>query len=208
MDKLYWENYYKRHTAPVEPSRFAQFIMGQYVTPGQKLIELGCGNGRDATYFGANGVHVLAVDQAASEVNELNVQNVLPNVHFEAGDFTNLEDGCEGYDVVYSRFTLHSVEKQEQTRTLGWAARNLVDGGYLCIEVRGQKNSLFGKGVPVEGQSDAYIFDDHYRRFLDQSVLDSEVEDLGMHIVESEEAQGFAPYGGEDDFFIRQISRK
>ncbi len=39
-------------------------------------------------------------------------------------------------DVVYSRFTLHSVDAQGEKRTLKWVYDNLKTGGFFCIEVR------------------------------------------------------------------------
>ncbi len=208
MDKIYWENYYKKQVAPAEPSRFARFVMGQFVSSGQRLVELGCGNGRDANFFGENGVKVVAFDQATTEIEELNRANLCNNVTFRSGDFTQLENDTKGFDAVYSRFTLHSVDSSGQARALAWAARNLVDGGLLCVEVRGQKNSLFGKGEPVDGQHDAFIFNDHYRRFLNKDELDQQVMGLGFDIVSSEESKGFAPLGDEDDFFIRHVASK
>lgn len=208
MDKQYWQEYYKKRKAPVRPSPFAGFVLSQYVTPGDRLVELGCGNGRDARFFGEHGVRVIAYDQASSEIDELSAGNKLENVKYKPGDFTQLDDDSEGFDVVYSRFTLHSIKAVEQVRTLGWAARNLVSGGRLCIEVRGQKNNLYGKGSQVEGEPDAFIYNDHYRRFLDKHELDEQVTTTGLSIVSSHEETGYAPLGDEDNFFIRQISRK
>lgn len=208
MDKLYWESYYKKHVAPEDPSLFAQHVAEEYVGEGDKLIELGCGNGRDAEFLGSQGVEVTAVDQAASQVEELAANSKHPNVQYQAADFTSLDEQEGEYDAVYSRFTLHSVTSEEQHRVLEWAQRALKIGGYLCIEVRGQKNRLFGLGEPVEGQSDAFVYEDHYRRFLDREVLDQEIGKLGLKIVSSTEERGYAPFGDTDDYFIRHISRK
>lgn len=208
MDKTYWENYYRQHTAPEEPSRFAQYVADNYITEGQRLIELGCGNGRDAAFFGSKGIQVVAIDQASSEIEELSAHNDNREVEYRSGDFTSLETTEAAYDLVYSRFTLHSITANEQQRTLRWAERALKIGGYLCVEVRGQKNHLFGMGEPVEGQPDAYIYEEHYRRFLNRDDLDREVGMLGLRIVASDEEQGYAPFGNTDDFFIRQVSQK
>lgn len=208
MDKQYWQEYYKKREAPVEPSPFARFVLSQYVAPGDRLVELGCGNGRDARFFGEYGVRVIAYDQASSEIDELSAGNELEDVRYKSGDFTQLDDDGEGFDVVYSRFTLHSIKAVEQARTLGWAARNLQDGGFLCMEVRGQMNDLYGKGSQVEGEPDAFIYNDHYRRFLDRYELDEQVAATGLSIILSREETGYAPFGGEDNFFIRHISTK
>ena len=208
MDKLYWENYYKKRVAPEDPSLFAQHVADSYASEGDRLIELGCGNGRDAEFLGAQGVEVVAVDQAVTQVEALTANTRQPNVEYRAADFTNLDEEEGEYDIVYSRFTLHSVMAEEQHRALEWTQRALKIGGYLCIEVRGQKNRLFGLGTQVEGQPDAYVYEDHYRRFLDREDLNQEIGKLGLRIISSTEERGYAPFGDTDDYFIRHISRK
>ena len=53
MDYKYWNEYYKKNIAPNEPSKFAKDIL-KYLDSGKKLIELGCGNGRDAMFLANN----------------------------------------------------------------------------------------------------------------------------------------------------------
>ncbi len=206
----YWENIYKAGAIPEEPSRFAAHVMQKYAKPRQSLIELGCGNGRDAFFFAEKGADVLALDQCASEIEKLIETNGKhENLRFAAGDFTELEDkDSGGYDIVYSRFTLHSVTAEGQAKTLKWCYRNLAPGGLLCIETRGQKNEIYKKGKPVSGQPDAYIYNDHYRRFVDFKKFVKDIKDIGFTIVESAEETGFAPYKDTDYHFIRIIARK
>jgi ubiquinone/menaquinone biosynthesis C-methylase UbiE len=104
--QTYWENYYQSGAAPAEPSNFASFVVAKHVQPGQSLIELGCGNGRDAQFFAASGIDVIAVDQCESEIEGLAKTNgTHPNLHYRAGDFTTLPDSDKKFDVIYSRFT-------------------------------------------------------------------------------------------------------
>lgn len=205
----YWENYYGSGAAPEVPSLFAQFVMQEYVREGDSLIELGCGNGRDARFFATNGVGVTAVDQCAHEIEALESgKGDLTDLSFRAGDFTALPDSDDGYDIIYSRFTLHSVSAKDQTRTLEWCQRNLADGGKLCVETRGQKNEIYQKGQPVEGEDDAFIYNDHYRRFVEFGAFTEEITDTGLTIIEAAEETGFAPFEDTDYHFIRAIAQK
>ena len=167
--KTYWENYYKSHAAPQKESRFAAFVCGQ-IPRGAALLELGCGDGRDALFFAQSGMRVYAIDQASSEIAYLNAHYAQDaNLRFVAGDFTALEgfDLAESsFDCVYSRFTLHSIDAEAQTRVFRAVLSLLKDGGIFAIETRGTKNALYGKGEPVSGQKDAFIHDNHYRRFV------------------------------------------
>jgi tellurite methyltransferase len=208
-DKEYWENYYKTGAAPEEPSLFAKYVLGKYLQSGDTMIELGCGNGRDARYFASNGVNVLAVDICAPEIEELVEKNgTSPNLHYRIGDFTELEESKKSFDVVYSRFTLHSVDAEGQERALKWASANLAKLGRLCIETRGQKNEIYKLGESVEGEKDAFIYNDHYRRFVDFGEFTKDIEQTGLKIVEGEERTGFAPFEDTDYHFIRVIAQK
>ena len=55
----YWNQYYKNKVCSEEPSPFAQYV-ATLVDPGRELVELGCGNGRDAVFFAGEGLRVTA----------------------------------------------------------------------------------------------------------------------------------------------------
>ncbi|HED8437279.1 hypothetical protein AJ879_09060 [Campylobacter jejuni] len=80
----------------------------------------------------------------------------------------------------------------------------------LCIEARGKKNSLFGKGERVIDNNEGeycFIFEEHFRRFLDFDELKYYVKNLGLEILYAKEDKGFAPFKNEDDYFIRLIAQ-
>ena len=155
------------------------------------LLELGCGNGRDSLFFAAEGVRVEAIDQTKEQIDFLNSH--APDSayahapRFIAGDFTRLDslELSPPYDCVYSRFTLHSVDKASQNRTLQDSLALLKNGGLLAIEVRGKRNALYGRGEPHrlsngEIEEGAFIYDNHYRRFLDFEQTCKEIESLAI----------------------------
>ncbi len=215
--KTYWENYYKSHATPQRESRFAAFVC-EKILRGAVLLELGCGDGRDALFFAKNGMHVCAIDQASSEIAYLNAHHQNANLRFVAGDFTALEGfgfAQSSFDCVYSRFTLHSIDAEAQARVFRAALALLKDGGIFAIETRGTKNALYGKGEPVSGQKDAFIHDNHYRRFVHFERVVAELSATtmsggggGFSCFFAAENTGFAPFGDTDDFFIRILCKK
>lgn len=208
----YWETYYREHGAPEEPSLFAQYVVDEgHVHRGDQLVELGCGNGRDARFLAAQGISVLAVDQCVGQIGNLSDGAQHENVEgleFVADDFTELPDHADGFDAIYSRFTLHSVRAEDQLRTLQWAERNLREGGKLCIETRGQKNEIYQSGTPVEGEEDAFIYEGHYRRFVDFNAFVEEVTSTGLSVIHAVEDIDFAPFEDTNYHFIRVIAEK
>jgi tellurite methyltransferase len=100
------------------------------------------------------------------------------------------------------------VSAEGQQRTLEWSARNLTDLGRLCIETRGKKNEIYQKGEPVPGEPDAFIYESHYRRFVDLDEFVGGIAAAGLTIVDASEQTGYAPYRDTDYHFIRVIAEK
>ncbi len=208
MDKNYWETFYSKQNAELKPSLFARFVADNFMHEKKTYVELGCGNGRDAIFFANKGLAVTAIDQCQSEIKFLtNRYQNLPNIQFVCNDFTSLEDNHK-FDLVYSRFTLHSITAAEEAKVLSWAHRNLSAGGFFCIEVRGKKNEIYQKGEPVSGEKDAFIYNEHYRRFLDFDELKKSLSALGFQIEYAKEEKGFAPFNGENETYIRVIAKR
>lgn len=212
MDKHYWERYYQlqRQADPTKAqySLFAEFMLSELADrdlESSTLLELGCGNGRDSLFFAHHNLNITAIDQAHEQIAQLNDHaQSHPYAHkpvFIAGDFTQLEEiGLDSaynprsgtsevqhqkrtqYDCIYSRFILHSISKAQQDKVLEDCLKYCAPGRILAIEVRGERNGLFGKGEPVvrdgEIEHNAFIYDDHYRRFLNFTQTCAEIESL------------------------------
>ncbi|MDA3854036.1 MAG: methyltransferase domain-containing protein, partial [Bacteroidales bacterium] len=113
----------------------------------------------------------------------------------------------DSFDYIYSRFTIHSINYEQEKNTMDWVKRHLNPGGLLLLEVRSIKDELFQEGTIVEDQDNAKITD-HYRRFIRFDRLKQDIEKLGFDIIFSQESQGLAPYKDEDPMVIRIIAKK
>jgi len=202
-DTNYWKKYYNGHLNLEEPSPFAKYILSEYRLEG-RMIELGCGSGRDTVHFASNNVeHITGIDQCPNVVERLSNLKI-QKATFEQGDFTRLNQAAK-YDHIYSRFTLHSVSRIDTSRTLEWAFQVLTKGGQIYIEVRSINDELFGVGRDL---GDDAWFTDHYRRFIRIDQLSNELKSLGFNLLYEMESKGFAPYKNEDPSVIRIIAEK
>ena len=200
----YWDNYYSKKKYQTQ-SNFAEFIALHYFEKDKlQLCDIGCGNGRDSIYFHSKGVEVTGVDLAKDEIDYLNKS--YPKIDFICADISNLNTNKK-YDIIYSRFSLHSIDKEKEKNLLIWISNSLLHNGLVCIECRGLKNELYGKGLKIEGEEHIYFYEDHYRRFIDYEKLITELNHLGFIIEYSEESTGFSPTKLEDQTFIRIIAR-
>lgn len=204
-DSLYWDQYYRSGVCVTEPSLFAQYVAGQ-VKPGETLVDLGCGNGRDAIYFARHGLEVTAIDLSKEAITALQSRNLL-NTCFQHGDVASPSFHQPGsYHNAYSRFSIHAMTEEHARLLFQSVFQSLRPGGRFFIEVRSVLDPLFGKGEELERNS--WIFDSHYRRFI---VLEELVEELfkcGFHVTYAEEKTGFAPLGQDDPPVIRVVAVK
>lgn len=204
-DTAYWDRYYETGACSTEPSPFARYVAEQ-IEPGRELIELGCGNGRDAVFFAQMGLDVTAIDLSKQAIAALRTRGIA-NARFVLGSFVENEvHQPEAYDYAYSRFTLHAITQDQASLLFDNVYRGLRPGGKLFIEVRSVHDSICGLGEPAG--ANAWIYNGHYRRFV---VLEELAEELARHGFTVEyvtERTGFAPYGDDDPPVIRAIARK
>lgn len=204
-DVNYWNQYYSKRLGSDEPSLFAKCVSG-YVKEGKQLLDVGCGNGRDSRFFISKlNLVVTGIDLSSEAINALNEE--FPKDCFVCDDFTCSETIYQKqYDYIYSRFSLHAVNATQEKTFLNNAYESLRDGGYLFIEVRSINDPLCGKGEKVGNNE--YIYDGHYRRFIEKDNLEKNLKNEGFNIVYAVEERGLAPYGDENPPIIRIIAQK
>ncbi len=205
MDKEYWEEYYINHRSPGNPSPFAEEII-KHLSAKSSLLELGCGNGRDAVYFSNYGIHVTGIDQAKVEIDYLNSNYANENLKFICDDFTQITKINGLYDSVYSRFTFHAISEKQEDRVLHWTKENLKSGGLFFLEVRSVKDVLFNEGIAVDDEKNVKITS-HYRRFSEFKEIKQKLIDQGFNILFSLEDDNLAIHENENPIIIRIIAK-
>lgn len=206
VNKKYWDNYYASQAASNEPSLFAKFIVSR-IQKEKALIELGCGNGRDALFFSENNYNVIAIDLSEKAVESLKPYSK-PNISFICGDFVNMDysrfDAIGGF---YSRFTIHALREKQQNQLIKNVYQSLCSEGLFFIETRCALDDLYGKGDKA-GEKDGYIYGGHYRRFIHKKDLEESLLSQGFVIEFSKEDKDFAPYEGANPIVLRIIAKK
>ena len=133
-----------------KPSNFACFIANFFKeqTMPLHMLDVGCGNGRDSYYlslmYNITGIDISVVPTSSKE-----------NLHFIQGDMIKIDK--IPYNVIYSRFTFHSISNEQQEELV----KSIAPNTFLCIETRSNKDihehRIFG--------------DTHYRNLTDMNYL-------------------------------------
>jgi SAM-dependent methyltransferase len=187
MDKKeveYWNQFYSNFKV-TESSNFSKFVMKYFENFDLKtILDAGCGNGRDSFFFSSK-YKVLGID------NSTNLENK-DNFEFILSDFVDYDK--KNFDIIYSRFTFHSIKDTEQERFL----KSIHPGSYLCIETRS-----------IKGKDDfRYHGDTHFRNLTDINYLNKLLYENNFTILYIEENTKFAIYKNEDPICIRVICKK
>jgi len=203
-DREYWNDVYERDLIIKDPSPFAQAVLSDMLIRGGDILELGCGNGRDSVFFAKNGLRVTAIDASDSIVSFLKTKKFLDNITFICDDFVKCKTVYRVmYDSIYSRFTLHAINEKQETEVFENVKFALKKGGRFYIEARSINDDLYGLGRKV-GEN-AFIYEGHYRRFIDLSVLNEKLKYMGFHVVSSMEDRGFSITDTQDPVLVRVI---
>ncbi len=207
-DVDYWNQYYKNHPAVIGngESQFARDMM-LYLESKKTLIEFGCGNGRDSLFFASKGISVTGIDISENAIHMLNEANIYVGTRFLCEDFSGESVIFRvQHDYCYSRFTLHAITEIQEQYALRNAWSTLKEGGMFFIEARSINDDIYGKGKCIGKHS--YIYNGHFRRFIDKKELVEKLLNLGFKIIYEEEDTGFALYNGQNPRLVRVVAKK
>jgi len=166
---------------------FDQLLKGR-ISPGMRILDAGCGSGRNLVYLLREGYDVYGADADAQAVDSVRslartLAPALPasNFRVEAVEHMSFDDACA--DVVVSNTVLHLAggDAQFESMLLGsW--RVLKPGGLFFCRVA----SLIGmesRFERIEGRR--YSSPDGAERYLvDEALLGSLTERLGGELAE------------------------
>lgn len=201
----YWESYYARAGGGKRPlpSQFAAFVASEMDTP-RRVIELGCGAGRDSIFFSLYGHEVIGLDaseQAVKHSTEL-AAALQSKARFQVAtvDDPDLQDRfppVECRTLVYARFFLHAITSEEERALLRFASSVTVADDELAVEYRTVRDS---SGVKVT--------DAHYRRFVEPAIFQARAIEFGFDVTYAVEGYGFAKYKQDDAYVARTILKR
>ncbi len=104
----------------------------KYLKPGGRILDLGCGSGRDSLYFMNKGYNVVPVDGsetmciATTELTGIKARRLL----FEELDYT------EEFDGIWACASLLHVPKENMVKVLRAVKKSLKNDGVLYVSYK------------------------------------------------------------------------
>ena len=166
---------------------FDQLLKGR-ISPGMRILDAGCGTGRNLVYFLREGYEVYAADadpQSVDTVRSL-AQKFAPalpesNFRVEAVEHMSFDDGCA--DVVISNTVLHFARDDAHFESM-------LRGSWRVLKPGGLFFCRLGSSIGMESQIEhiqgrRYKSPDGSERYLvDAALLGSAVERLGAALAD------------------------
>ena len=145
-----------------------------------RILELGCGHGRDAAWFEAHGADVVAADLSAGMLAEtrLRVTGPVVQVDMRAPAFRGTV-----FDGVWSNAAMLHLPKALVPNALAEIRRILKPGGVLFVSIQ------VGAGETWEAVSYGRPVARYFSRYA-PAEFGALIEVAGMHLLEVEESYG------------------
>jgi 2-polyprenyl-3-methyl-5-hydroxy-6-metoxy-1,4-benzoquinol methylase len=201
--RRHWNEFYatSARRLPKFPSQFAAFVAGE-IPEGSRIVEYGCGSGRDTEFLASLGHEIVGLDESSSAI-----QGCIGCSHGRASylrlDIASSTSFLEGFVlkgghvVIYARFFLHAISETEEDSFLHMLSRLLKPSAMVAFEYRTREDVVGEKS-----------FGNHYRRFVDHSALCRKLLHCGFEILYQIRGRGLAKYKSEDAEVGRVICRK
>jgi tellurite methyltransferase len=145
---------------PIDIYLFDQLLKG-HIAPGMRILDAGCGSGRNLVYLLNEGYEVYGVDQDARAVA------ALPSDHFRNERIEEMSFPDAFADVVLSSAVLHFARDDDQFRAmLQGTWRVLKPGGLLfcrlasSIGIENRIEKISGRRFLLPDGSERYLVDE------------------------------------------------
>lgn len=212
-NQRFWNKYYEQreHNAVFvrHPSQFCIFTADQ-LPPRARVLDFGCGNGRDGLYLASSGFTVTLADYSEQAVEYCRSQARQRSIAVDT-KVIDIADMAQAYafektnegrfDAVYARFFFHAVDEVAERNFLRVAYRVLCPHGKLFAEYRLLDSAS-------DNQSISYENGHHYRRLIRQNMLLDAARAAGFTVDYSITGVGLATYKSEDPFIGRVVLSK
>ncbi len=166
---------------------FDQILKNRF-TPEMKILDAGCGGGRNLVYFLRSGFPVFGVDQSAEAIEYVRrlartLAPAIPSENFRVSKVEELSFPDKNFDVIISSAVLHFADDEEHfDRIIREMWRVLKPAGMLFARLA----STIGIEDKVEKIAERqYLLPDGSERFLvDEEMLIAAAQRLGGVFVE------------------------
>lgn len=136
----WWESFYEDRAKPCPffgswpDENLAKWVLEGRIRPG-RVLELGCGNGRNSIFLASRGFSVQAVDysQTAIDWAKQRAVEARVDVHLLRLSVFDLELTPRSYDLVYDSGCFHHIAPHRRGQYVNLVTEALAPGGWFGL---------------------------------------------------------------------------
>jgi ubiquinone/menaquinone biosynthesis C-methylase UbiE len=161
---------YAIKTANLHPKQAAEEFLS-YLPKNGKILDLGCGTGRDAKIFTENGYKVFGIDPS-SEMIKI-ARETAPDAYFSSADARNLSFREEVFDGIWACASLIHLPKKDLPKALDGAYNVLKQDGIFYLDFK----QGIGEGLTEDSR---YGGVEKFVSYHQKSDIEKMLEDSGF----------------------------
>ena len=123
---------------------------------GQKILDIGCGPGRDAKYFSEKGLAVTGIDLASNFIKIASVS--VPTAKFIQMDMRTLDFPENTFDGIWVNSSFLHIPKVDAKTTLIGFRKILKPNGLMYISVKQGDEEKFVESEDFKGKTRFFAF--------------------------------------------------
>ena len=123
---------------------------------GEKILDVGCGHGRDAKFFSDLGCEVKGID-LSEKLLEIARKNA-PKAEFYLMDMRNLAFPSDYFDGIWACASFLHIPKKDSRKTLDEFYRVLKQNGLLYLSVKEGCSEGFVKSAQYGNEERYFVF--------------------------------------------------
>lgn len=195
----YWDKFYKESfNFTILNSSFSEWCLYHFSNKEEiKLIDIGCGNGRDLIFFNQNNIDCKGIDSSNEVIKKLKENGL----DVELSSCLNFD--YKDFNVLYCRFIFHTLNISELNILLNTLSKSSKNNSMLFVETRLSEDNKdhiknFNSGI---GES-------HIRYLYSEKTIKDLIEKYNFEIEDIFKSKGLSKFNGEDPLILRIIANK
>ena len=164
----YWNRFYKK-IPYMDESTFAKFSYKKIQNKNSKILDIGCGNGRDAYYFHKKGFEVTGIDISQKAI-EKNSKIKIKNLVFKKFD-VGKDKLKNKFEIIYCRFFVHTLDELQENKLINIIKQVKKKNTLVFFEFRNYKDKIFGNFNAKDHNKIIEFEKGHIRRIIDPKLF-------------------------------------
>lgn len=170
-----------------------------HTRPNVSILDIGCGDGRDAHFFAEQGLIVTAIDFSSEAIERVKKLNSAIDARVMETQRMNFPDAS--FDAIYAHLSLHYFDDVTTTAVFRNVYRMLKPGGFFFVKCKSTKDTYYGEGERV---GEHMYVRSYLRHFFTPEYMRKQLNDFTVLTLDETAAE----YDGKTSAFIEAVAIK